>query len=165
MFGAFCFALALFCFRIIYFRSTKAVRFLALGLLNVEIPSLPDALAQRIAARDQPSPPDPHRHEPAQVAKRLGAAAATRFGFKDPRRARTLGRVLLALIQSPGLSREELGRAIGLHYTTAVDAATLLCDAKLVQTEWDKHFCRYSLSRVGEDWALPIVQDEAPPGT
>ncbi len=121
-----------------------------------------ELLAHRIATRDAPPAPDPHRHEPPQVAARLGAAAATRLGFKDPRRARTLGRVLLALIQTPGLSREELGRAIGLHYTTAADVATLLCNAHLVRGTWDKNFCRYSLSRAGEDWALPIVQDETP---
>ena len=129
----------------------------------METPLLSDTLAQRIAARDQPPVPDPRRHEPAQVTTRLGVAAAALFGFTDPRRAQTLGRVLVALLQKPGLSREELGRATGRHYGTAANAATLLCKAKLVRYTWEKHFCRYYLSRTGEDWALPIVQD-APPG-
>ncbi|MBC7447078.1 MAG: hypothetical protein H7330_03375 [Hymenobacteraceae bacterium] len=128
----------------------------------METSALADALAHRIATRDQPPPPDPRRHEPARVAQRLGAAAAARLGFSDPRRARTLGRVLLALLQTRNLNREELGRAIGLHYGTAAEAAARLARVGLVRCTRDKHFYRYSLSRAGEDWALPIVQDEPP---
>ena len=113
--------------------------------------------------RDDPPAPDPRRFEPAQIAARLGAAAAKRIGITDSRRRHNLGRMLLVLLDHPRQTRTQLADALNLSPDTAADIAQLLLATSLLRDGWHQgRWHWYALSRAGEDWALPIVQDEAP---
>jgi hypothetical protein len=126
--------------------------------------SLVERFAERIATRDAPPAPDPHRFEPAQIEQRLTRAVAARLGISDARRQRNLGRMLYLFVEHPRLLRTELAEKLKLHPTSAAELAALLVNAGLLAHGWQKgRWHWYTLSRDGQDWALPIVKAEAPP--
>jgi DNA-binding transcriptional ArsR family regulator len=124
--------------------------------------SLVDRFTERVARRDQPPQPDPHRFEPPQVAARIGRHLRARLGLATDHHLPVLVAVCLALIEQPASATSALAAAAGVRRPAANRAADRLQRAGLAEDYWDGHYHYYRLTRAGEDWLLAVVQDTLP---
>jgi hypothetical protein len=124
--------------------------------------SLVDRFAERVAQRDQPPPPDPHRFDPPQVAARIGRHLRVHLALRTDHQLPVLVAVCMALIEHPTCSTAALARAAGVQRPAANRAAARLQRAGMTADYWDAHAHCYRLTRAGEDWLLAVVQDTLP---
>lgn len=125
------------------------------------VPTLADTLAQRIARRAEPVPPD---QSPAAVAARLDQWLRTAHGQRNALRRRCLAQMLLLLLAQPEASTPALHAAGGVGPRSGVRAMHLLA-----AWGWLTHTCRqrtryHRLTPAAEDALLPVVAGAAPGG-
>jgi hypothetical protein len=119
--------------------------------------------AERLAHRDDPAPPDPHRFEPARVLERLQRALQPLTGMRLYKGRLTLARMCYAFLDEKELSSAALQQVAGIGDVAGSRARTRLERAGLLRHYYPGSQRRYRLTRFGEDWLLAVAQDTKPP--
>jgi hypothetical protein len=113
--------------------------------------------AYRVATRDDPPGRPASYFGPEAVEQRLGAGLAARFGARDVRRVRTLGRMAYALMQSEWQPNAALAAATGHTTQAAQRVADGLVRLGLLEVRYVKNTRQQRLSRAGEDLLLALA--------
>jgi hypothetical protein len=111
--------------------------------------------AQRLVARD--APPPPPSQEPEAVLDRIQAWLLPPEGVRDARTHRRLARMLVALMEHPERSTQQLQLAAGLQWRAGSRMASELVRRGLSQRERRGRYFYYRLSRAAEDALLVVV--------
>lgn len=119
----------------------------------------PDTLAarfaQRLTVRD--APPPPFSQEPAAVLARIQAWLIPPQGVRDARTQLRMARMLVALMEQPERSTEQLQLAAGLEWRAGCRMALALHQRGLTVRERRGRFFYHRLTRAAEDALLVVV--------
>ena len=117
--------------------------------------SLAARFAQRLIARD--APPPPPSQEPAAVLARIQAWLIPAEGVRDARTHLRLARMLVALMEHPELSTEQLQAASGLGWRAGCRMSLELLQRGLTLRERRGRYFYHHLTRTAEDALLEVV--------
>lgn len=118
--------------------------------------------AQRLAARDNPPPPPRPSQEPAAIAARVQAWLRTAQRVRHPNSQQHLALMLLALMQSPELTTQQLAEAAGqAERGTAARNVVALNSRGLLDSHYRGRVRYHRLSRAAEDALLLVVAGPA----
>ncbi|GAA4050488.1 hypothetical protein GCM10022409_41570 [Hymenobacter glaciei] len=118
-----------------------------------------DTLATRFAQRliERDAPPPPPSQEPAAVLARIQAWLIPRQGVRDARTHLRMARMLVALMEQPELSTEQLQLAAGLQWRAGCRMSLELLTRGLTQRERRGRYFYHRLTRAAEDALLVVV--------
>ena len=119
--------------------------------------SLAARFAQRLALRDNPPPPPPLRQDPPAVQARVAGWLRAQYPQRDRRTAESQARLLLALMDHPELTIQQLLPLLGLAERAVARTALALQGYGLlyyVSAVGKRH---WRLTSTGEDELLRVV--------
>ncbi|MDB5270977.1 MAG: hypothetical protein JWP58_4017 [Hymenobacter sp.] len=127
------------------------------------LPPVPDAapatlaarFAQRLTVRD--APPPPPSQEPAAILARIQAWLIPPQGVRDARTHGRMARMLVALMEHPELTTEQLQAAAGLGWRAGCRMALELLRRGLTERERRGRFFYHRLTRAAEDALLLVA--------
>ncbi|MGY3090971.1 hypothetical protein ACVWYF_004035 [Hymenobacter sp. UYAg731] len=117
--------------------------------------SLAARFAQRLVVRD--APPPPPSQEPAAILARIQAWLIPPQGVRDARTHGRMARMLVALMEHPELSTEQLQAAASLGWRAGSRMAQELFARGLTLRERRGRFFYHRLTRTAEDALLVVV--------
>lgn len=128
-------------------------------------PPAADSLAARFAQRllERDAPPPPPSQEPEAVLDRIQAWLLPPGGARDTRTHRRQARMLVALMQHPERSTEQLQLAAGLGWRAGTRMALALFERGLTHRERRGHYFYHRLTRATEDALLVVVAGPGEP--
>lgn len=123
----------------------------------------PDTLAARFAQRllERDAPPPPPSQEPEAVLDRIQAWLLPPGGARDTRSYRRQARMLVALMEHPERSTEQLTATSGLEWRAGSQMSRLLFERGLTQRERRGRYFYHRLTRAAEDALLLVVAGPA----
>ncbi|MDO7875849.1 helix-turn-helix transcriptional regulator [Hymenobacter sp. ASUV-10] len=118
-------------------------------------PTLAAQFAQRLLERDAPPPPPSQELE--AVLDRIQAWLLPPGGTRDTRTHRRQARMLVALMQHPERSTEQLTAASGLEWRAGSRMSLVLFERGLTHRERRGRYFYHRLTRAAEDALLLVV--------
>ncbi|WP_460547578.1 hypothetical protein [Hymenobacter daeguensis] len=122
--------------------------------------SLAARFAQRIHLRDNPPPPPPLRHDPPAVQARVAHWLRTQHPQRDRRTAESQARFLLALMDHPELTVQQLLPLLKLTESRVARLGLVLQGYGLVYYTSRIGKRHWRLTSTGEDALLLVVAGE-----
>lgn len=111
--------------------------------------------AQRLVVRD--APPPPPSQEPEAILARIHAWLIPAKDVRDARTHRRMARMLVALMERPELSTEQLQAAAGLGWRAGCRMALELLRRGFTGRERRGRFFHHHLTRAAEDALLVVA--------
>ncbi|GAB3829325.1 helix-turn-helix domain-containing protein [Hymenobacter jeollabukensis] len=123
-----------------------------------------DALAERIARRDQPrDTTDPRRFEPDRIRARIAEALRPLVPGRNSRGYGTMSHICYAFVEREASTTAQLAAAAGVQRIAAGHALGSLVRAGVLRWANVGTHRYYRLTRFGEDWLLALARCETPP--